>query len=190
MTRLAFTYNGGLRENETIEQIRASGRFLPALSLVAEVEGQVVGHVIVAPTDPRGDLTRPGRPRRVLLLGPISVLPGVQRRGSGSALTPAVLERVRACAEPMVVLRCGATPTTTHASGSAGQWTSACGRTPRRRWSPPCMAPWAPTPDLSCPPEGAPLRRRAPKACLYARDLTPSGTFYSEVLGLTPYGQV
>ncbi len=104
VTRLAFTYNGGVRENEMIGEIRASGRFLPDLSLVAEVGGRVVGHVIVAPTDLGGDPERPERPRRVLLLGPISVLPEFQRRGIGSALMRAALERVRGCPEPMVVL--------------------------------------------------------------------------------------
>lgn len=104
VTRRAFTYNGGVRENEMIGEIHASGRFLPDLSLVAEVEGQVVGHVIVAPADLRGDEERPDRARRVLYLGPLSVLPEYQRRGIGSALMRAVLGRLTGRPEPMVVL--------------------------------------------------------------------------------------
>lgn len=104
VTRLAFTDGGGVRENEMIGEIRASGRFLPDLSLVAEVEGQVVGHVIVAPAELRGDPEHPERPRRVLLLGPLSVLPEFQRRGIGSALMRSVLARLCGRSEPMVVL--------------------------------------------------------------------------------------
>nr|WP_246580899.1 N-acetyltransferase [Deinococcus aestuarii] len=104
VTRLAFTYNDGLRENEMIEEIRTSGRFLPNLSLVAEVGGRTVGHVIVAPADLRGEPENPDRPRRVLYLGPISVLPEFQRRGIGSDLMRAVLGAVQGRPEPMVVL--------------------------------------------------------------------------------------
>lgn len=104
MTRLAFTYNAGVLENEMIGEIRASGRLLPDLALVAEVGGRVVGHVIVAPAELRGDPEHPERPRRVLLLAPLSVLPEFQRRGVGSALMRDVLARARSRPEPMVVL--------------------------------------------------------------------------------------
>lgn len=87
-----------------IGEIRASGRFLPDLSLVAEVGGRVVGHVIVAPTDLRGHPENLEQPRRVLLLGPLSVLPEWQRQGIGSALMRAVLRAARGRPEPMVVL--------------------------------------------------------------------------------------
>ncbi|MCP2015887.1 putative acetyltransferase [Deinococcus sp. HSC-46F16] len=104
VTRLAFTSNGGVRENEMIGEIRASGRFLPDLSLVAELGGRVVGHVLVSPTDLQGDPEQPERPRRVLLLGPLSVLPEFQRRAIGSALMRGVLARLQERPEPMVVL--------------------------------------------------------------------------------------
>jgi putative acetyltransferase len=61
-----------------VETIRGTDRFVPELSLVAEVEDEVVGHVMLSFVD-----IEPG-PRRVLQVGPLAVLPPHQRRGLGS----------------------------------------------------------------------------------------------------------
>lgn len=60
-----------------------------ALSLVAEVEGAIVGHLVFS----RGD--------RAMTLGPLAVAPEHQRSGVGAALMDAGLERVD---EPVVLL--------------------------------------------------------------------------------------
>lgn len=60
-----------------------------ALSLVAEVEGAIVGHLVFS----RGD--------RAMTLGPLAVAPEHQRSGVGAALMAAGLERVD---EPVVLL--------------------------------------------------------------------------------------
>lgn len=78
---------GALREDE--------GR-LPALSLVAEVDGEVVGHVVC--TRGRVDTTP------ALGLGPLSVRPDFQRRGVGKALMHTVLGAADALDEPLVAL--------------------------------------------------------------------------------------
>jgi putative acetyltransferase len=64
-----------------------------SFALVAEADGEVVGHVQLS-------TARVG-PDEVLALGPIGVLPAYQRRGIGTALTAAALEDARrrgACA--------------------------------------------------------------------------------------------
>ena len=91
VTRLAFDKTQG-QEVQMVTEYRASPDFIPALSLVAEVGGQVVGHVITAPAELRGDPDNLERPRRVLCLGPISVLPAFQCRGIGSALMERTLQ--------------------------------------------------------------------------------------------------
>lgn len=62
----------GHRENESrlIERIRASDRFLPDISLVAEENGQVVGHALFS----KAELADGKTIREVIVLAPIAVL--------------------------------------------------------------------------------------------------------------------
>jgi putative acetyltransferase len=60
-----------------------------ALSLVAEIDGEIVGHLLFS----RGD--------RAMTLGPLAVLPEHQRLGVGAALMREGLERID---EPIVLL--------------------------------------------------------------------------------------
>lgn len=93
VTRDAF---GKEREARMIEDIRASDRFVPELSLVAEAEGQIVGHVLLSYVDLEG--------RQVLALGPISVVPRLQRQRIGSLLVREGLRRADLLGEPLVLL--------------------------------------------------------------------------------------
>ena len=81
-----------------VDGIRASDRFVPELSLVAESEGQTVGHVISSYVD-----VEPG-PRRVLQVGPLAVAPSHQRRGIGSALMEETIRRADARREPLLLI--------------------------------------------------------------------------------------
>ena len=103
VTRLAFDKTQG-QEVQMVADYRAAPDFISALSLVAESGGRVVGHVITAPAELRGDPGDLLRPRRVLYLGPISVLPEFQRRGIGSALMRRTLDLCACRPEPMIVL--------------------------------------------------------------------------------------
>lgn len=62
----------------------------PVISLVAEVDGAVVGHILFSP------VTLHGNPDvQVMGLAPMAVAPAHQRQGVGSALVRAGLERCR-----------------------------------------------------------------------------------------------
>jgi putative acetyltransferase len=69
---------------------------IPQLSLVAERDGQLIGHVVCS----RGYVD--GAP--ALGLGPVSVHPDHQRAGVGSALVYAVLGAAQALEEPLMAL--------------------------------------------------------------------------------------
>ena len=85
-------------EAEMAEAIRTSDGYVAELSLVAEVDGAVVGHVISSWVGLEGTA------RRLLQLGPIGVVPELQGQGIGSALVRASLEAVRALGEPLLLL--------------------------------------------------------------------------------------
>ena len=85
ISRVVTAAFGGPTEAALVDQVRASPGFLPELSLVAEVDGHVVGHVLVSHADLRlGDATA----RPVAMLAPLAVEPMHQRCGIGSALVP------------------------------------------------------------------------------------------------------
>lgn len=84
-------------EQLIVDALRAAGEL--AVSLVAEAEGQIVGHVAVSPVR-----ISTGAPSWYGL-GPVSVLPQWQHRGIGTELCRQALQRLRASgAEGVVVL--------------------------------------------------------------------------------------
>jgi putative acetyltransferase len=89
---------GREREARTVEAIRASDGYVPELSLVAELEGQIVGHVLLS------YVGLAGTDRRVLELGPMSVIPEHQRTGVGSELIREALRRADERGEPLVLV--------------------------------------------------------------------------------------
>jgi putative acetyltransferase len=98
VTTAAFRAEDGAEPVETrlLGELRASAAWIPALSLVAEHDGAVAGHVVCT----RGDVDGAA----ALGLGPISVSPRLQRAGIGSALMHAVLAAAEARDEPLVCL--------------------------------------------------------------------------------------
>jgi len=81
-------------EGRIVDALRAHG--VVRLSLVAEVEGQVVGHILFSPVTSAG--------AEGLGLGPMAVTPEQQRRGIGGALLQAALARLREAGCPFVVV--------------------------------------------------------------------------------------
>ncbi|MDA8236461.1 MAG: N-acetyltransferase [Chloroflexi bacterium] len=77
-------------EAQLLDALRAAGACDPARSLLAEVEGAIVGHCLVtATTLERPDGSRV--PGRVLAIGPIGVVPALQGRRIGTRLMDAAL---------------------------------------------------------------------------------------------------
>lgn len=93
---VAAAFNGGDAELEIVRAIRTLGIALAGLELVAEVDGDVIGHVLLS----RGDLGG----RSVPALAPLSVRPNRQRSGVGSQLMAEVLSLADAQAWPLVAL--------------------------------------------------------------------------------------
>lgn len=83
-----------------VADLTDSLRDLPGLSLVAEVDSQVVGHVLFT----RSLLDAPQRLVDVQVLSPVAVLPTHQRRGIGAALIKQGLETLAARDVPAVFL--------------------------------------------------------------------------------------
>jgi putative acetyltransferase len=76
-------------EGRLVDELRMTSRFNAHLSLLAEVNGRVVGHVLFYPVD-----METARGVKVMLsLAPIAVLPSFQKRGVGSTLVREGLDR-------------------------------------------------------------------------------------------------
>ena len=83
-----------------VEELRASVDFVPRWSLVAELGGSVVGHVMVT----FAKLVDGATTRRIPHLSPLAVAPEFQGRGIGSALIGAVTAVVDVDGEPLILL--------------------------------------------------------------------------------------
>lgn len=80
VNRLAF---GGEFESRLVTKLRQGSSFIPALSLVALLNGQVVGHILFSTIC----IVRPaGTREETLALAPVAVHPQVQRQGIGGQL--------------------------------------------------------------------------------------------------------
>lgn len=82
--RVVLSAFGQSNEAELVEKLREAGDII--ISLVAEEDSQVVGHVL---------LSRMGAPFPALALAPMSVVPARQRCGIGSALIAAAVKCAR-----------------------------------------------------------------------------------------------
>ena len=83
-------------ERRLLRELAADGDLVPELTVVAEVDAELVGHVACS----WGTLAG----RQVVALGPISVRPDLQRQGIGAALVTAALVTAEEAGEPVVVL--------------------------------------------------------------------------------------
>ena len=78
INHLAFEQEG---ESQLIEKIRKGDTFIPELSLVAEQDGKIIGHILFSKINIIGEQTYPS-----LALAPMSVHPDFQNKGIGSEL--------------------------------------------------------------------------------------------------------
>ena len=92
----------GPAEARLVDMLRARGDHLPDLALVAEVEGQVVGHIFFSRVLVEDRATGTATP--ALALAPVAVAPAHQRTGIGGALVRAALEKAAQHPEAAVVV--------------------------------------------------------------------------------------
>lgn len=87
-------------ESALVDRIRASPEYAPDTALVAEADGEVVGHVMIS-----GAVIRhAGGERPISMLSPLAVVPSHQHRGIGRALVRAALAIADRNGEPIVIL--------------------------------------------------------------------------------------
>jgi len=98
LTEAAFAdmEHGDGDEQEIVGKLRRRAGFRPELSLVAELDGAIVGHVLFT------EITVGNSP--ALCVGPISVLPHLQGQGIGAALMQAGHEAARVLGFSLCVL--------------------------------------------------------------------------------------
>ena len=109
-------------ETLILDRLRAEGDVLDALTLVADLHGEAVGHVVCSRATMGEGPT--------IALGPIAVHPDHQGTGIGSALVAAVLVTADLGGEPSVVLlgdpgwyaHFGFETAADHGIGSPGPW--------------------------------------------------------------------
>lgn len=77
-TAFASAQHSDGTEQDLVEALRKSEAFVPELSLVAEKDGILVGHIMFTKVQIQGQMA--------LALAPLSVLPQAQRQGIGTAL--------------------------------------------------------------------------------------------------------
>jgi putative acetyltransferase len=85
---LAF---GQTNEGELVEKLRENPNYKKQLSLVAEIEGNVVGHILFFPIWIINGQTK----HQSLALAPMSVLPKYQKKGIGCQLVSRGLEEAK-----------------------------------------------------------------------------------------------
>lgn len=81
----------GEAEAQFVDALRSSPAFVPELSLVAELNGRVVGHVLLT----KVPFKRRDGIMELLALAPMSVVPSQSHRGIGSDLIQAAIEKGR-----------------------------------------------------------------------------------------------
>ncbi|ANY71748.1 GNAT family N-acetyltransferase [Paenibacillus ihbetae] len=91
---------GGEDEKILMERLRIDPAINPELSIVAEDNGIVIGHIMFSPAT----LNDGGTLYQVAALGPLAVLPECQRRGVGEQLIEEGKKRCGAHGYPLVFL--------------------------------------------------------------------------------------
>jgi putative acetyltransferase len=91
---------GSPAEARLVAAIRASEDYIPELALVATLDDDVVGHVMIS----RCMLHQGRSATSIVMLSPLAVDPTQQRRGVGGLLVTAATSIAEARGEPLVVL--------------------------------------------------------------------------------------
>ena len=76
-----------------VDQLRQTDAFIPELSLVDEVDEEIIGHILMT----KVEIVSENKSVTSLGLAPVSVLPEYQNRGIGSALIREAHKRATDC---------------------------------------------------------------------------------------------
>jgi len=85
ITKMAFDQEN---ESKLIEKIRSGPNFIPELSLVAEKDNEIVGHILFSKIKIVGESEY-----ETLMLAPIAVIPELQKQGIGGKLIKNGIEK-------------------------------------------------------------------------------------------------
>jgi len=87
-------------EHHLVNRLRDSDAFIPALSIVAELDGKIVGHILLT----KVTIEKGNEAFEILTLAPVSVLPAYHRKGIGSQLIEEAHRKAKAMGFKAVVL--------------------------------------------------------------------------------------
>lgn len=87
-------------EGLLVRRLRQADTFIPELSIVAEQDGQIVGHILLTPIQ----ISAKAQITPALALAPVSVLPAFQKQGIGGQLIEKAHEVARSLGHTIVAL--------------------------------------------------------------------------------------
>ena len=92
--------HGDHTEHHLVERLRKSDEFIPELSLVAEVDGEIVGHILLT----KIKIKNKQATFHSLALAPVSVKPSFQKKGIGAELIRAAHRKAKELGHQSIVL--------------------------------------------------------------------------------------
>ncbi|MBO5482321.1 MAG: N-acetyltransferase [Spirochaetaceae bacterium] len=114
LTRDSFwnVYRPGCTEHFVLNRFRDNPDFIPELSLVLEINGEILGHIMFSWSKIQCD---DGNVIRTLTFGPVSIHPNYQRQGLGKKLVDFSTEKAKSfcntciliCGNPEFYGKCG-----------------------------------------------------------------------------------
>jgi putative acetyltransferase len=91
---------GQPNEAQLVDNLRGTDNFIPELSLVAELNGKIVGHILFT----RMVIESKSGKIPALSLAPVAVIPGHQNQGIGTELVKKGLEECRKLGHKIVIV--------------------------------------------------------------------------------------
>ncbi len=103
ITREAFwnLYVPGCAEHYLAHILRGHEDFIPELDFVAELDGRIIGNVMYTKSTL---IDGTGEKKEILTFGPLSILPGYQRRGYGKRLLEYSFEKAEELGYEVIVI--------------------------------------------------------------------------------------